>query len=206
MPSSAGASACVHSFPTRRSSDLVVQKILKRARHGVRVTLVPGNHDEALREHVGVSFGDIRVERAPVHHAADGRRFLLVHGDEFDQVTRYQRWLTVVGDRGYAVLMMVNVWLSAARRRLGLAGHWSLSAYVKRNLKRAVAYIHDFELAVARHAAELGFDGVICGHIHAAAHKSLAGVSYLNCGDWVDSCTALVEAADGCFTLVAWHD
>jgi UDP-2,3-diacylglucosamine pyrophosphatase LpxH len=184
------------------AQNTVVQKILERARHGVRVTYVPGNHDESLREHLGSVFGGIRLERAPVHHAHDGRRLLLEHGDDFDQVTRYHRWVGALGDHGYALLMSLNASLSAARRRLGLAGHWSLSSYVKANLDSARAYIAEYEQAVARHAAQHGFDGVVCGHIHAPAYKTLEGIAYLNCGDWVDSCTALVEHLDGRFELL----
>ena len=186
------------------AQNTVVQKILKRARHGTRVVFVPGNHDETARGYEGFSFGDILVARAPVHHAADGRRYLLVHGDQFDQVTRFHRWLTVIGDHGYSVLMWLNILMSQVRLRLGFGGYWSLSAYVKRKFKHALQYIDEYEQAVARYAGEHGFDGVICGHIHAAAHKQIDGVAYLNCGDWVDSCSALVEHHDGRFELLAW--
>ncbi len=187
-------SRSVHWSPAQNT---VIQKILKRARHGVRVMLVPGNHDEALREHEGISFGHIRVVRHGVHHAADGRRYLLIHGDEFDQVARYHRCLALIGDHGYTLMMSLNHLLSQLRRSLGLAGHWSLSTFIKRNLKHAVAYVRDYEMAVARHAAEQGFDGVICGHIHIATQKDLEGVRYINCGDWVDSCSAVIEHLDG---------
>lgn len=190
----------VHWSPAQNT---VVQKILKRARHGVRVVLVPGNHDEALREHEGVSFGNIRIVRYGVHHAADGRRYLLIHGDEFDQVARYHRWLVLVGDHGYTRMMTLNHALSQLRRAMGRAGHWSLSSAIKRNLKHAVAYVRDYETAVARHAAEQGFDGVICGHIHVGTQKDLEGVRYINCGDWVDSCSAVIEHADGRMELLA---
>ena len=183
----------------------VVQKILKRARHGGRVVLVPGNHDEALREYEGVTFGNIRISCSTVHHAADGRRYLLVHGDRFDQVTRYHRWLTLAGDHGYTLMMALNGLLSRLRRRLGVAGHWSLAGAIKRNLKHAIAYVYDYETAVAKYAEEQGFDGVICGHIHVAADKAIEGVRYMNCGDWVESCSALVEHADGRFELLGNH-
>jgi UDP-2,3-diacylglucosamine pyrophosphatase LpxH len=182
----------------------VVQKILKRARHDVTVIFVPGNHDEALREHVGASFGNIRVERDYVHVAADGKRHLLVHGDEFDQVTKYHRWLAVLGDQAYSMLVRLNRWLSWARRRLKVPGYWSLSGYAKRKVKKAVGFIFDFEDSVLRHARERGMDGVICGHIHCAAIREQDGISYLNCGDWVDSCTAIIEREDGTMALVRW--
>jgi len=182
----------------------VVQKILKRARHEVQVVFVPGNHDEAVREHVGTSFGNIRVERDFLHVAADGRRYLLIHGDEFDQVTKYHRWLAILGDHAYDALVRVNRWLSWARRTLGVPGYWSLSGYAKNKVKRAVSFIFDFEASVLRHAKERGVDGVICGHIHSATIRDQDGIVYLNCGDWVDSCTAIVEHDSGAMELVRW--
>jgi UDP-2,3-diacylglucosamine pyrophosphatase LpxH len=182
----------------------VVQKILKRARHDVNVIFVPGNHDEAVREHVGTSFGNIRVERDYVHVAADGKRYLLIHGDEFDQVTKYHRWLAILGDHAYAVVVRLNMWLSWLRRTLGIPGYWSLSGYAKFKVKSAVSFIFDFEDSVLRHARERGVDGVICGHIHAAALRESGGIAYINCGDWVDSCTAIVEHVNGAMELVHW--
>lgn len=182
----------------------VVQKILRRARHGERVTFVPGNHDEALREYVGVAFGDIVLTDSASHVLADGRRFLLVHGDEFDQVTRHHRWVAVLGDVGYNLLVRLNVALSRVRRRLGISGYWSLAGFVKRRVKKALQFIFDFEECAVRHARQLGYDGVICGHIHAAAIKEVEGLLYVNCGDWVDSCTAIVEHFDGCLELIEW--
>jgi UDP-2,3-diacylglucosamine pyrophosphatase LpxH len=182
----------------------VVQKILKRARHDVQVVFVPGNHDEAMREHVGTSFGNIRLERDYLHVAADGRRYLLIHGDEFDQVTKYHRWLAILGDHAYDLLVRLNRWLSWARRRLKLPGYWSLSGYAKRRVKKAVSFIFDFEDSVLRHARDRGVDGVICGHIHCAVIRDLDGITYINCGDWVDSCTAIVEHPGGAMELVRW--
>ena len=187
------------------AQNTVVQKILKRARHGVDVIFVPGNHDEALREYCGVSFGDIRVVNEHVHTAADGRRYLVIHGDEFDVVTKYHRWLALLGDTAYDLVVRFNVLLSWARRTLGIPGYWSLSGYAKRKVKSAVSFIFDFEESVARNVRERGVDGVICGHIHAAAVRSVGGVTYINCGDWVDSCTAIVEHDDGSVELVHWN-
>jgi UDP-2,3-diacylglucosamine pyrophosphatase LpxH len=184
----------------------VVQKVLKRARHDVQVVFVPGNHDEAVREHVGTSFGNIRVEREYMHVAADGKKYLLVHGDEFDQVTRYHKWLAYLGDSAYAVLVHLNLWLSWARRQLHLPGYWSLAGFAKRQVKTALTFIIEFEEAVAHYARKRGADGVICGHIHAAAQRDVDGVAYLNCGDWVDSCTAIVEHLNGRMELVHWQD
>jgi len=182
----------------------VVQKILKRARHGAKVVFIPGNHDEALREHVGISFGEIRLLHDHVYTAADGRRYLLTHGDAFDQVTKYHRWAAVLGDHAYAVVVRMNALVSWIRRRLGIAGYWSLAGYAKRKVKSAVGFIYGFEESVARYVKESGVDGVICGHIHAAAIKDVEGVTYINCGDWVDSCTAILERSDGQMELVEW--
>ena len=186
------------------AQNTVVQKILKRARHEARVVFIPGNHDEAAREHLDTSFGNIRVVGDYEHVAADGKRYLLLHGDEFDHVTRYHRWIAILGDHAYAMLVRLNIGLSWLRRTLGIPGYWSLAGYAKRKVKSAVSFIFDFEAAVARHARERGVVGVICGHIHAAAIREIDGIVYLNCGDWVDSCTAIVEHFDGRMELVAW--
>jgi UDP-2,3-diacylglucosamine pyrophosphatase LpxH len=186
------------------AQNTVVQKILRRARHGSRVVFVPGNHDEALRENVGTSFGDILLEHEYVHVTADGKRYLLVHGDEFDQVTRYHRWAAVLGDVSYNFLVWVNSLLSWLRRLLRLSGYWSLAGYAKRKVKSAVSFIYDFEESVIHAVRERGFDGVICGHIHAAASRRFDGIHYVNCGDWVDSCTAVVEWQDGRLEVVEW--
>jgi UDP-2,3-diacylglucosamine pyrophosphatase LpxH len=186
------------------AQNTVIQKILKRARRGDKVVFIPGNHDEVAREHAGTSFGNIRVVLDHEHVAADGRRYLLLHGDEFDQVTRYHRWLAVLGDHAYAFAVRLNILLSWARRRLGIAGYWSLAGYAKRRVKKALNFIWDFEASVARHARERGMNGVICGHIHAAAIREVDGIRYLNCGDWVDSCTGIVEHLDGSMELVHW--
>ena len=186
------------------AQNTVVQKILRRARHGERVIFIPGNHDEALREHVGISFGDIALVGEYVHTMADGRRYLIIHGDEFDQVTRYHRWIAVLGDVAYNGLVRLNVWLSWMRRSLGIAGYWSLAGYAKRKVKLAVSFVGDFESSVARAVRERGLDGVICGHIHVAAMREVDGIDYVNCGDWVDSCTAIVEHHDGHLELIEW--
>src|SRR5690242_7611048 len=181
-----------------------VQKILKRARHGTKVILIPGNHDEALREYVESSFGNIRLYAEYEHQAADGRRYLVLHGDEFDLVTRCHRWLALLGDHSYAFLVRLNVGLSWLRRRFGVAGYWSLAGYAKRKVKRAVSFIYDFEESVARNVRERGLNGAICGHIHAATIRQMDDFVYINCGDWVDSCTAIVEQMDGRMELIEW--
>ncbi len=182
----------------------VVQKVLRRARHGCKVFFIPGNHDEALREYAGVAFGDIRVESEWIHETLDGRRYWLVHGDEYDQVTRHHRWVAVLGDVGYNALVRINLVLSRVRRLLRRPGYWSLAGYAKQKVKKAVSFIFDFEDAVAHAAAQRGVDGVVCGHIHSAADPRIGNVRYLNCGDWVDTCSAIVEHFDGRIEVVHW--
>ncbi len=191
----------IHWSPLQNT---LVQKVLRRARHGDQVVLIPGNHDEALREYVDTSFGDIQVVRELIHTAADGRRYLVLHGDEFDQVTRHHRWVAVLGDIAYNFLVRLNAWLSWLRRTLRIPGYWSLAGYAKRRIKSAVSFIFDFEDSVIHAVRERGLDGVICGHIHSAAIREVGGLTYINCGDWVDSCTAIVEHADGRMELIAW--
>jgi UDP-2,3-diacylglucosamine pyrophosphatase LpxH len=186
-----------------QSHNDVVQKLLRKARKGVRLVLVPGNHDEGLRDYVGLRFGGIEIHKDIVHATANGRRYLVMHGDEFDVVVRTARWLAILGDRGYELALWLNNPLNWIRRHLGF-GHWSLSAYLKYRVKRAVAFIGAFEEAVATEATRRGVDGVICGHIHHACDRRFAGIHYLNCGDWVESCTAIVETREGELRLVNW--
>ena len=186
------------------AQNTVVQKILRRARQGQTVIFIPGNHDELLREYDGISFGNILVKTEHVHQLADGRRFLLIHGDKFDQVTRHHRWLAVLGDRGYDTLVTLNAALAGIRRVLRRPGYWSLANYAKQKVKRAVSFIFDFEDSVIHAVKDRGLDGVICGHIHSATIRSVGDIEYINCGDWVDSCTAIVEHMDGRMELV--HD
>ena len=184
------------------SHNTVVQKLLRRARHHVAIYYIPGNHDEALRDFLDSSFGNIRLKREHVHVAADGKRYALLHGDEYDQVTTCARWVSVLGDMTYTLLVDLNRVLSWIRRKLKLRGHWSLADYAKRNVQGAASFISGFERAVVRHGHALGVDGVICGHIHTPVVRQVDGTLYLNCGDWVDSCTAIVEHFDGRMELV----
>ena len=186
------------------AQNTVVQKILRRARRGERVVFIPGNHDEALRDYLGIAFGDIEVVGEYVHQLADGRRFLLLHGDEFDQITRHHRWIAVLGDVMYDVLVRLNSTVAFIRRRFGMACYWSLAGYAKRRVKSALQFIFDFEDAALHAARQRGLDGIICGHIHSAVIREADGLSYVNCGDWVDSCTAIVEHLDGRLELIAW--
>jgi UDP-2,3-diacylglucosamine pyrophosphatase LpxH len=181
----------------------VVQKLLRKVRKGTRVVLVPGNHDEFARRYIGVSFGGVEVVEDCVHRTADGRRLWVMHGDLFDGVVQHARWLAHVGDSAYTLALKLNQHFNSLRARLGLP-YWSLSKYLKLKVKRAVAFIDQFELAVAREARRRGYDGVVCGHIHHAEMREIDGVLYANDGDWVESLTALVEHADGTLAIVDW--
>lgn len=191
----------VHWSPAQNT---FVQKMLRRARHGEKVIFIPGNHDEAMREYVDTSFGDVLVVKDHIHTAADGRRYLLIHGDEFDQVTLHHKWIAILGDIAYDMLVSLNVYLSWLRRTLKISGYWSLAGYAKRQVKTAVNFIFDFEDSVIHHVRERGLDGAICGHIHWPMIKQVEGLTYINCGDWVDSCTAIVEHFDGRMELIHW--
>jgi UDP-2,3-diacylglucosamine pyrophosphatase LpxH len=186
-----------------QSHNDVIQKVLRKARKGTRVIYVPGNHDEALRDYTPIRLGGVRVTDEPVHETADGRRFLVIHGDQFDAVVRYAKWLAFLGDYAYNAALAINVWFNALRRRLGLP-YWSLSAFLKQKVKNAVEYVGRFETAVAEEARRRRVDGVICGHIHKAEIRDFDGVLYCNDGDWVESCTALVEHADGRLEILDW--
>ena len=183
----------------------LVHKLLKRSRKGAKVIFIPGNHDERVRQFSKLIAGNIRIEKHFIHEMADGRRFLLCHGDEFDVVSKYAAWLAFLGDRGYGILLDLNQFFNWLRSRLGFK-YWSLSAYVKFRVKKAVNYISDFEETVALHAQRAKLDGVICGHIHHGEIRPVQGVTYANCGDWVESCTALVEHYDGRLELIHWPD
>lgn len=183
----------------------VVQKVLRKARKGTRVVLVPGNHDEFARRYLGHSFGGIEVVEDAIHQTADGRRFWVMHGDLFDGVVQCAPWLAHVGDGLYTVALRLNRALNSARARLGLP-YWSLSRYLKLKVKRAVSFIGDFEMAVIREARRRGVDGVVCGHIHHAELRTVDGLTYANDGDWVESLTALVEHGDGRLEILDWAE
>jgi UDP-2,3-diacylglucosamine pyrophosphatase LpxH len=183
----------------------VLQTIMARAGSGVEVVYVPGNHDELLRDYAGSLFGGVRIATEAIHETADGRRFLVKHGDEFDAVVKHSRWLAMLGSRAYDFLLYSNRWVNAFRRRLGFP-YWSLAAYLKERVKNAVKFISQFEIALAQEARRNRVDGVICGHIHKPLIEDVAGVRYCNDGDWVESCTALVERDDGSLAIVHWGD
>lgn len=181
----------------------VLQKILRKVRKGTRVIFIPGNHDDGLRPYCGSRFGGIEIRRDAVHRTASGQRYLVIHGDEFDVVVRYARWLAFLGDRGYELALWANRPLNGIRRRLGLE-YWSLSSYLKLRVKSAVNFIGDFEKSLAEEAKRRDVHGVICGHVHHPASRELGGVHYLNTGDWVESCTAVAETQEGELKLIYW--
>jgi UDP-2,3-diacylglucosamine pyrophosphatase LpxH len=183
----------------------VVRKILTKSKRGTRVYYVTGNHDEFLRKFVGfkLELGNIRVVNEMVHTTADGRKLLVLHGDFFDVITRYHKWLALAGDFAYETTMAANFWFNRGRRLLGLP-YWSLSAYAKEKVKGAVNVVSQFEDAVARECQRRGLDGVICGHIHHAEIRELHDITYHNCGDWVESCTALAEDFNGKLSIIRW--
>ena len=185
--------------------DDVLRLILRHARSGTDVTYIPGNHDEMFRAWLpmGLEIAGIRLRAEATHVTANGRRLLVIHGDEFDSVVRYAKFLALLGDWAYASALRCNTWFNAVRRRLGYP-YWSLSAWLKRQVKEAVKAIDRFETALANEARRRGFDGVVCGHIHHAELRDVGGVLYINDGDWVESCTALVEHDDGRLELIDW--
>ena len=183
--------------------DEVIRLVLRAARNGTEVTYIPGNHDEMFRDWLGTELAGVKLAREVVHEAADGRRYLVIHGDVFDGVIRYAKFLAHLGDWAYDTALTLNRWFNAARRRLGYP-YWSLSQWLKRQVKEAVKAIDRFETALATEARRRGLDGVVCGHIHHAEMRSVEGVLYMNDGDWVESCTALVEHEDGRFELLDW--
>ena len=183
----------------------IVWRIMKRAKRGTRVVYIPGNHDEMFRQFTGLNFGGVEIRRAAFHDTADGRRLMVLHGDEFDTIMLAHRWLAFVGDALYHLMMGLNNRVNAVRRRLGLP-YWSLSKMAKHKVKNAVEFISHYEEVVARAAAERGVDGVVCGHIHTAEHRMFNGVEYWNDGDWVEGCNALVEHADGRMEILHWPE
>lgn len=183
----------------------VIRTLLGKAKHGTKVIYVPGNHDELLRDYAGIRFGNIRIQKRALHTSANGQRFLVVHGDEFDSIVKSSKALALIGGRLYDLLLRVNHVVNFIRRQFGFP-YWSLAALLKHKVKNAVQYISNFEQAVAYEASKRHVDGVICGHIHRAEITRIGKILYCNCGDWVESCTALVENRDGSLQLLRWSD
>jgi UDP-2,3-diacylglucosamine pyrophosphatase LpxH len=187
-----------------RLQNEIVRTVLAMAARGTEVIYIPGNHDEIFRGYIGTEFNGIRISENAIHTGADGRRFLVLHGDEFDGVVCSSRWLAMLGSGAYDFLIEVNRWFNHGRRLLGFP-YWSMSAYIKHKVKNAVNFIFSFEEALIHAAHERQLDGVICGHIHHAAIRDTGqGVLYANCGDWVESCTALAEDFAGNLSIIRW--
>ena len=183
----------------------IIQKILRKARHDTKVIYVPGNHDENVRDYDDHVFGDIEVRNSIIHETADGKRFLVVHGDEYDTIAKYHQWIAKLGSKGYDFLLEANRALRAIRRFLGIQSHFSLAAFVKFKVKNAVQFISDYEQSIVNTLHDEGLDGVICGHIHHAEIKKMGAFTYINTGDFVESCTAIVEHESGDLELIHWR-
>ena len=190
-------------WPERHNA--ILRRIMKRAKRGTRVIYVPGNHDEMFRQFSGMSFGGVQIRRRAIHETADGRRLLVLHGDEFDAVMLAHRWLAFLGDTAYTLLLKLNVVVNIVRRRFDLP-YWSLSKHAKHKVKNAVEFISRFEETVAHETARLNVDGVVCGHIHTAETRRFGEIVYYNDGDWVEGCTALVEHRDGRMEILHWAE
>ncbi len=191
------------SFYWPQSHNDVVQKLLRKVRRGARMVFVPGNHDEFARQFVGLTFGGIEIARNAQYEAADGRRYLVMHGDEFDVVVRHSKWLAFLGDWAYDFAIFLNTHFNVLRRKLGFP-YWSFSAWAKLKVKNAVNFIGSFEKALAEEARKRGVDGVICGHIHHPTIRDIEGVTYVNTGDFVESCSYVVEHDDGRLEVMRW--
>jgi UDP-2,3-diacylglucosamine pyrophosphatase LpxH len=187
------------------SHNAVIQNVLKRARNGTRVIYIPGNHDEMMRDYAGMSIEGVSIELRAIHECADGRRLLVLHGDEFDTVVQCSRLVAILGNRMYAWLIRANHWLNRVRQAFNQP-YWSLAAYLKQRTKNAMRYIANYEEALVHEAREAGVDGLVCGHIHHAELTERSDVLYCNDGDWVESCTALVESHQGGLELIAWAE
>lgn len=190
-------------WPTTHNT--VMQKVLRKARNGTTVVFIPGNHDEPLREYTGLLFGGVEIHETYTHTLANGKQLLCVHGDVFDIVTRYHKWVAVLGDMAYDFLLWLNRYQNKVRSFMG-KGHWSLAAYAKHKVKEAVSFISDYEESVTAEAIRRDVDGVLCGHIHSVALHKRYGIIYANTGDWVESCSGIIEHHDGTLESFKWVD
>jgi UDP-2,3-diacylglucosamine pyrophosphatase LpxH len=188
-------------WPTTHNT--VVQKILKKAKHGTKVIFVHGNHDMSLNDYVGMSFGEITVYKQYIHRLATGESILCVHGDDFDVITKYHKWIAVLGDIGYDFLLWTNRHFNVIRNKMGF-NYWSLSAYIKHKVKDAVNFIGDYESSLIQEATNQQVDGIICGHIHCLELRKADNIIYGNCSDWVETCGGLVEHYDGTLQSFNW--
>lgn len=191
-----------------QSHSNVIRRVLTKAKRHTRIYYVLGNHDEELRKWITdykLKFGKIRIVNEVIHESADNRLYLVTHGDMFDGITRLAPWITWMGDNAYHFVLWINTWYNRIRKWMGLK-YWSMSKFLKHNVKKAVDFVFEFEKNITNYCRKRGYDGVICGHIHTPEIKDIDGVTYMNDGDWVESCTALVEHHDGRFELIHWKD
>ena len=186
------------------SHEQVMKQLLAIAKAGTKVRYITGNHDEFLRNYGALQFDTIEIVDEYRLRNKDGSEFLVIHGDQYDVITKYARWISTLGDVGYNLLLRMNVVVNKVRSMLGY-DYWSFSKWVKDSVKQAVSYVGDFEATVASVCNQRGYAGIICGHIHKAANREVGGVRYLNCGDWVESCTAILHTHDGQFQVIE-HD
>lgn len=193
------------SFFWPQAHNDVIRCLLGKAKHGTRVIYIPGNHDRTFRDNAGLILGNIEVQLQAVHETADGRRLLVLHGDEFDSIVRASPLLESLGNRAYSAALKLNRYVNFIRKQLGYP-YWSVAAFLKHKVKNAVKYIANFERALATEARQRGLDGVVCGHIHRAEISKIDGVLYCNDGDWVESCTTLVEDFEGRLSLLRWTE
>ncbi len=187
-----------------QSHNDVIQKLLRKVRKGSKMIFVPGNHDEFARSYLGMNFGGVDVEDSVIHEMATGKRFLIIHGDQFDIVVSHAKWLALLGDWAYEAALFSNLWFNKLRRALGFP-YWSFSAWAKLKVKDAVNFIGSFEKTLADEARRREADGVVCGHIHHATIRDIEGITYVNCGDFVESCTAIAEHDDGRLEILNWQ-
>ena len=183
----------------------VVQKLLRKARKGTRIVYIPGNHDEFLRAYSDSNFGGVEIKEEAIHICADGRKMLVMHGDKFDTIVRHARWIALLGDHAYDFAIWLNGHIARFRRLLGLP-YWSFSRWSKDKVKSAVSFVTAFEDAVINDARKHGADLVLCGHIHKATIRHAEDITYMNSGDWVESCTAILEHHDGRFEICHWYE
>jgi UDP-2,3-diacylglucosamine pyrophosphatase LpxH len=187
-----------------QSHNDVIQKLLRRARKGTEIIYIPGNHDEFMRDFCDFEFGHIILAKESVHVGVDGKLYLIIHGDQFDAVISHAKWLSHIGSWAYDVSIIINIYLNKIRKLFGMP-YWSLSSYLKQTVKESVNFIGDYESTLSNYVKSKKLNGVVCGHIHHANISDMNGIRYMNCGDWVESCTALVEHYNGSFEIIKWE-
>lgn len=187
-----------------QAHNTVIQKFLRKARHGTQIIYIPGNHDENVREYDNYVFGGITVKNSDVHTTLLGKRYLIVHGDEYDTIAKHHKWIAKLGSVGYDLLIEINRYIRMFRHFFGIQSNFSLAAFVKYKVKNVVQFISDYEESIVHSLKNGNLDGVICGHIHHAEIKYIEGFQYINTGDFVESCTAIVEHYDGTLELIKW--